>query len=123
MKKQLTKSYFSKLAAPGQELPDEAIRCFATLILFHCDISGNHDALLSTRRDLSLCGKTTGVEQTGFIEPCTELESTIILNSPSPIEKKVNNGSGYWFHFAADFKIYDIPVLLCNSSRELQCVR
>ena len=43
MKKQLKKSYFSKLAAPGQEPPDEVIRCFATLILFHCDISGNYD--------------------------------------------------------------------------------
>ena len=74
MKKQLIKSYFSKLAAPGQEPPDEAIRCFATLILFHCDISGNYDVLLSTRRDLALFGKTTGVEQTGFIEPRTELQ-------------------------------------------------
>ena len=34
------------------------------------------------------------------------------------IEKKANNDSGYWFFFAADFKRYNIPVLLCNKAED-----
>ena len=124
MKKQLKKSNFSKLAAPGQELPDEAIRCFATLILFHCDISANHEVFAFYQTRFSPLRKdkkswANWIYQAAHrVGKYDNIKFTLIL-----IENKVKNGSGRWFHFIADFKIYDIPVLLCNSSREPQRVR
>ena len=124
MKKQLKKSNFSKLAAPGQELPDEAIRCFATLILFHCDISANHDVFAFYQTRFSPLRKdkkswANWIYQAAHrVGKYDNIKFTLIL-----IENKVKNGSGRWFHFIADFKIYDIPVLLCNSSREPRRVR
>jgi len=93
-------------------LPDEVLGCLITLILFHCDLSGNSDIFAILPNDIQFF--VDEQQEMGMwdlyqaIRRARTFDNAHLVIVPL-VEKKMKDDSGHWLLFAIDLnndKIY-----------------